>query len=251
MKLIINADDFGLTNGVTYGIYDSIVNGIVTSTTMMVTTSASQLAADLIKEHPNLNVGLHFNLSLGQPLTNSKSLTNDKNYFIKPKMMIDDSQYDENEIYEELKAQYDKFITLVGRKPTHIDSHLYIHEKFMKVNRQVIKFSEEINIPVRGFETKNFSKTIFEKNFKVLKDETYETLLEKFKFLVKENLNHEIVELMVHPGFIDNELLDISSYSQLRNLENQVLQSDEAKNFLLENNIKLISFKDVKGANNG
>ena len=65
------------------------------------------------------------------------------------------------------------------------------------------------------------------------------------------NLEHEIVELMVHPGFIDNELLEISSYSQLRNLENQVLQSVEAKNFIIDNEITLISFRDVKGVNNG
>lgn len=251
MKLIINADDFGLTNGVTYGIYDAIVHGIVTSTTMMVTTSASLLAAELIKEHPNLNVGLHFNLSLGEPLTKNKTLTNEHNRFIKPHILQFDTRYDEDEIYQELSAQYEKFLDLVGRRPTHIDSHLYIHEKFPKVNRQVIKFAEAHHLPVRGFATKDFPKTIFEKNFKVVKQETYETLLKKFKTLVTNNLEHEIVELMVHPGFIDNELLEISSYSQLRNLENQVLQSVEAKNFIIDNKITLISFRDVKGVNNG
>ena len=41
MKLIINADDFGLTNGVTYGIYDAIKNGVVTSTTMLVNSEVN------------------------------------------------------------------------------------------------------------------------------------------------------------------------------------------------------------------
>ena len=41
MKLIVNADDFGLTSGVTYGIYDAMCRGVVTSTTMMVNTSAT------------------------------------------------------------------------------------------------------------------------------------------------------------------------------------------------------------------
>ena len=44
-KLIINADDFGLTNSVTYGIYDCIINGVVTSTTQMMNTSATELAS--------------------------------------------------------------------------------------------------------------------------------------------------------------------------------------------------------------
>lgn len=251
MKLIINADDFGLTNAVTYGIYEATVNGVVTSTTLMVNTSASELAANLIQEHPNLNVGLHFNLSLGKPLSNCPSLTDKFNNFIKPNILGNDEKYNEEDIYLELTAQYNKFIKLVGRRPTHIDSHLYVHEKFPKVFRQVIKFSEDYKLPVRAFENKYFVKAIFEKNFKVLKGETFSTLIEKFKRLISENINYEIVELMVHPGFIDNELLNISSYNQLRNLENQVLQSKEAKEFLKHNNIELISFNDIPGEKNG
>lgn len=65
MKLIVNADDFGLTSGVTYGIYDAMCRGVVTSTTMMVNTSATLLAAQLAKREPALAVGLHVNISLG------------------------------------------------------------------------------------------------------------------------------------------------------------------------------------------
>ena len=65
MKLIVNADDFGLTSGVTYGIYDAMCRGVVTSTTMMVNTSATLLAAQLTKREPDLAVGLHANISLG------------------------------------------------------------------------------------------------------------------------------------------------------------------------------------------
>ena len=67
MKLIVNADDFGLTSGVTYGIYDAMCRGVVTSTTMMVNTSATLLAAQLAKREPALAVGLHVNISLGGP----------------------------------------------------------------------------------------------------------------------------------------------------------------------------------------
>ena len=74
MKLIVNADDFGLTSGVTYGIYDAMCRGVVTSTTMMVNTSATLLAAQLAKREPALAVGLHVNISLGGPLTSCPSL---------------------------------------------------------------------------------------------------------------------------------------------------------------------------------
>lgn len=251
MKLIINADDFGLTNAVTYGIYDAIKHGIVTSTTLMVNTKASILAANLTKEHSDLNVGLHFNLSLGKPLTNCRSLVDGNNNFIKPKVLKNDEQYLEEEIYQELVAQYQRYLELVGKKPTHVDSHLYVHQIFPKVNRQLIRFSEEYHLPVRGYSNKFFKETYFEKNFKVLQNDNYSSLLEKFKRLIEEDECYEIVELMAHPGFIDVDLLNISSYNQPRCLEYQVLKSNEAKEFLKLKEIELMSFKDVLGVKNG
>lgn len=251
MKLIINADDFGLTNGVTYGIYDVIKYGIVTSTTLMVNTKASELAANLAKEYSDLNVGLHFNISLGIPLTNCPSLVDGNNNFIKPKVLVDDERFLEEEIYQELIAQYERYLYLVQKKPTHVDSHLYAHQIFPKVNRQIIRFSEDYQIPVRSYGNKYYKKTQFIKNFKVLNDDNFSSMMEKFKQLIVENEHCDVVELMVHPGFVDVELLNISSYNQPRCLEYEVLKSNEAKEFLKLRNIDLISFKEVLGVKNG
>ena len=57
MKLIINADDFGLTPAVTRGIYDAMTRGVVTSTTMMVNAWAAEYAGVLVRETPELAVG--------------------------------------------------------------------------------------------------------------------------------------------------------------------------------------------------
>ena len=104
MKLIVNADDFGLTSGVTYGIYDAMSRGVVTSTTMMVNTSATLLAAQLTKREPDLAVGLHANISLGEPLTRCPSLLKDGR-FQKPAVLGSDEGYDVGELDEELEAQ--------------------------------------------------------------------------------------------------------------------------------------------------
>lgn len=117
MKLIVNADDFGLTSGVTYGIYDAMCRGVVTSTTMMVNTSATLLAAQLAKREPALAVGLHVNISLGGPLTSCPSLLKN-GMFQKPAVLGSDEGYDVGELDEELEAQYQCFVTLVGRGPT-------------------------------------------------------------------------------------------------------------------------------------
>lgn len=56
MKLIVNADDFGLTDGVTQGILEAMNKEIVTSTTMMVSTPGTERAAKIARENPNLAI---------------------------------------------------------------------------------------------------------------------------------------------------------------------------------------------------
>ena len=69
-RLIVNADDFGLTSGVSEGILAAHRHGIVTSTTVLVTSSigSDHLARARDSE---LGIGLHVNLTLGRPLTSA------------------------------------------------------------------------------------------------------------------------------------------------------------------------------------
>lgn len=68
-QLIINADDFGLTSGVNQAVMDCSQQGSVSSATLMVNTAASEEAASLARSNPNLGLGLHFNLTLGRPVS--------------------------------------------------------------------------------------------------------------------------------------------------------------------------------------
>ncbi|HBT63382.1 MAG TPA: hypothetical protein DEB10_01810 [Ruminococcaceae bacterium] len=251
MKLIINADDFGLTNGVTYGIYDAVKNGIATSTTMMINTPGTKLAAGIIKSDKNLKVGLHLNLSLGKPLTSCESLVDENGCFIKPKILKSDERYDEQEVYDEFEAQYAAFIALTGKKPTHMDSHLYLHQIFPKVERQAKRLSEKFEIPLRKYDTKYYSGVYFEDRFKLAKDESFILLKSKFKKLVAENSGKEVIELMAHPGYLDKEILEMSSYSFPRTEEGAVLKDPEIKEFISRNAVELISFAELGRKYNG
>ncbi len=75
--LIINADDFGLSPGINYGIIDAHRRGVVTSTTAMMTADAIEHAAQVCVDVPSLAIGLHFVLSYGNPLTMMTSLQRD------------------------------------------------------------------------------------------------------------------------------------------------------------------------------
>ena len=77
MKLIINADDFGLSKSITDGIIEWILNGYITSTTIMANMRYAEYAVkEAIKNNIDC-VGLHINLTVGKPLIKNDYLTDE------------------------------------------------------------------------------------------------------------------------------------------------------------------------------
>src|SRR4029077_14366863 len=67
-RLIINADDFGLTSGVNRGVVEAHKHGVVTSATLMANGQAFEQAIALAHAQPRLGVGCHIVLVDGAPL---------------------------------------------------------------------------------------------------------------------------------------------------------------------------------------
>src|SRR5215469_17901352 len=67
-RLIVNADDLGLSHGITEAILHCHLNGIVTSASLMVNQPGTEYAVEWIKKTPNLDVGIHLNLCQGRPV---------------------------------------------------------------------------------------------------------------------------------------------------------------------------------------
>lgn len=245
MRLIINADDFGMTPGVTAAILHAMVHGIVTSTTMMVNMHGTEEAARLVQDGTVTAVGLHINVTLGKPLTDCPSLTQ-RGYFIKPKNLPNDDRYDPEQLDQELEAQFTRFCLLTGTRPTHLDSHLYAHQKFPKVQAAVLRLAEKKNLPVRGFATRQHEKAEFIGDFKVLPGETAAQLQEKLITVIEREKQKDVAELMVHPGWADRWLMENSGYNLQRTLEHSVLTSERTIAYLEQAAVETISFRDME-----
>lgn len=66
--LVVNADDLGLSESATAGVFRAHEHGIVTSASLAVTTPAGEKAARELSGYPRLGVGLHFCLTAGRPV---------------------------------------------------------------------------------------------------------------------------------------------------------------------------------------
>ena len=114
--LVVNADDFGMSPGVSRGILAAHANGIVTSTSLMVRPAAAAEAVAMSRDYPRLGLGLHVELCEWEFAGGEWRL-----------IWEVVSLQDEAAIAEEVLRQYEKFRDLVGSEPTHIDAHQHFH----------------------------------------------------------------------------------------------------------------------------
>jgi len=131
-RLIINADDYGLSRGITDGILLTHQEGILTSTSLMVNQPATDYAISRAKEVPELGIGIHLNLTQGMPVLPKdqvRTLVDDDGCFyscgrLAKKLLR--LQVSAQEIEAEFRAQI-QLMKSNGMMPTHADSHHRIH----------------------------------------------------------------------------------------------------------------------------
>lgn len=237
-KLIINADDFGLCSGVSYGILKAHKDGILTSTTCMMNMPHIKKYLKLTKKYPDLGLGVHLNITLGPSLTKN-SFIDEKGYF-KSRDCYHERKpiVNKEELYKEWKAQIELFIAIAGHKPTHLDSHHHVH--LLPGNIDVaLQLAKEYDLPIRqedyiqkDYEFVKFSEDFYDKTVSI-------------KTLKKIcNYDYDIFEIMCHPAYIDWYLYQNSSYNLKRTQELDLLCSDEIKD--LVSSIELINYKQIK-----
>ena len=145
--LIVNADDFGLTRGVSAGILAAHRHGIVTSTTMLVTADVDRRQLDEART-VGLGLGLHVNFTLGTPLTGGRSLVDGSGCFIRDARRAA-AGADARHARAEIEAQLARFEKLVGRPPTHLDSHHHVG-LYPPVRDVLLDVARAYGLPVRS-----------------------------------------------------------------------------------------------------
>ena len=136
--LIVNADDFGVTAGVNRGITEAHEQGIVTSASLMVRYPAAAEAAEYARRHLELSVGLH--VELGEWLYQAGE-------WQLAYQVVDAA--DGPAVQLEFNRQLTQFQDLLGRAPTHLDSHQHAHQQ--EPARSILQAcAERLHIPLRG-----------------------------------------------------------------------------------------------------
>jgi predicted glycoside hydrolase/deacetylase ChbG (UPF0249 family) len=278
-QLIVNADDYGKTEGVTQGIIQAHREGIVTSTTVMMNMPQVEDALGLAGDYPDLGIGVHLVFTAWRPIlppAEIPSLVNVDGYFHRQEAILSHpNRIDIDELQAELRAQVESLRAL-GREPDHLDCHHFIHiyPPFFAV---YVELAEEYGLPVRlpfppeeewdeaaasvsvaqGLPV-DLLREIVRQDIGLVQAKgiphpdyfvqsfsgealTLETLLG-----ILEGLPESISELITHPGFADEELLARSTYAKERERELELLCHPRAKERIGELGIELVNFSVLK-----
>jgi hopanoid biosynthesis associated protein HpnK len=163
--LIINADDFGFSQGVNAAIIQAHEEGILTSTSLMVSGDAAQNAIALAKNHPHLAVGLHLVLVCGKSVLPPAQIPNlvdsQGNFSNNPTQAGLSYQFNpatRAELRLEISAQLEKFRDS-GLNLAHVDGHLHLHVHPVILNI-LTEFAAEFQIKFIRLPSEELSKNL-------------------------------------------------------------------------------------------
>ena len=254
-QLIVNADDFNLTEGISRAVFFAHDHGIVNSTSVMINFPLSQFQLQGLKNRPNLGTGLHLNVTSG--LSRFKKA----NAYLS-------GQFDPRNLKVEYNAQIQYFYSIFKRLPDHLNTHHHIHAS-PKVFSVVAKLAEKYKIPMRRInaltlalshkvgEGKSLTSSPLPQGegrvrevmtthyfFGNLSPQKYWT--EESLMTILENLPEGTSEIMCHPGFIDSELRSKSSFLAGRDFERRLFSKNSIHQFLRHQGIQQVKFSSLR-----
>lgn len=264
-KLIINADDFGLTEGVNQAVIECYQRGVVSSATLLVTGGAAKQAGALAGAHKKLGVGLHLNLTSGEPVlppASIKSLVGNDGHFpglASAVMRLTTGWARGAELEAEIAAQIERCLKL-GIVPTHIDSHHHLHAH-PRLRRIITRVCGRMGInKARGYHMGGRSPKALVVRAAAAIPATTQALKTPERFFgievmgkkdFTDALGEEMsaargtLEFMCHPGYVDRDLEEVSSFSGPRQAELEALLKPSFKEMINASGVKLISYREL------
>lgn len=244
-RLIVNADDLGRTAGVDRGIVKAHRSGIVTSASLMVNHAEASEAPALARENPDLGVGLHVAFTGGPPTLPPEQVPSlvDASGRL-PASAAGLAAAEPRHLLAEARAQLRRFRELMGREPTHLDSHHHAH-RLPAVLEALVTLAWDAGLPVRSVSRD------MRQRFRREGIPTPDEFVEEFHgagasleglIRILGGLGVGTAELMCHPAIVDDALRAESRYVEPREAELSALTHLEVRQVVQAAGIQLIHY---------
>jgi predicted glycoside hydrolase/deacetylase ChbG (UPF0249 family) len=273
-NLIINADDYGLTRGVSQGIRFAFSSGCLSSTTAMTNISGAARGLEVAKrDAPSLPIGIHLTLTVGNPISPAEKVPTlvdgEGRFFPRTEFLARLEQIDPAEAGLEFRAQIEA-LRMLEIQPDHIDSHHFASYLTPVLLEQMLLLAEEFQLPMRppaGCDgamvdlfpglpesaadflqggalaaIRRASVPTADRLYLTLYDRT--ATLKNLKWILSD-LPEGTSEIMCHPGTADDDLRGVSDYAEERGYELTLLTDSGLPELLAQQGIRLISYAQL------
>jgi len=248
--VIFHADDYNLTPGVSRGIIEAHRRGVVRSTSIMANTPDFKESVELLKECPDLDVGVHINLTFGSPLSGSSevpSLVDDNGTFWRKPGLLR-VMADVEEMRREVELQFQRCLE-AGLNLTHLDSHHHVHDMLPRVLTLLIELAKKYKLAVRSL---NHDMRDRLQKEGIPTSDNFNGDFYGIENITKDNLKNILdsapngfCEIMCHPGYADEELTKKSTYNKAREVELELLTDPEILKILAERDARIIGYREI------
>jgi predicted glycoside hydrolase/deacetylase ChbG (UPF0249 family) len=270
--LVVHADDLGETHAVNAATIKALEKGTINSASLMVACPWFPEMADYAKSHPDADFGLHLTLTServyyrwGPVASKDKvpSLVDHNGYFY--------HDWDHNQLINpqeaeiELRAQVERALAM-GVRPTHLDSHQYRLIMYGKeLFEAMLRIAHDYKLPV--FVTRDWfanypyleqslgPNDIVLDHTVTIEPEVTPEKWNEFYVTALKNLRPGVTEFVIHPGFDDEELRAATKEratwgAAWRQRDYDFFTSDEFREILAQQKIKLITWRELAAAGN-
>ena len=216
-RVIVNADDFGMSEPVDAGIVEAHDHGIVTSASLMVDGAHAAAAVAQAGQRAELGLGIHVAFD------------------DRGRWLVD--MRDRGAVRRELDRQLDAFVRMVGRPPTHIDSHHHAHRRF-NVAWLFLEAGERYAVPVRGFSEVQFLGSFYGQP--VFGQTDLSRISVEALVALLRSVEPGVSEVSCHPGHVEPRA--DARYNREREVELRTLLDPRVRAAVDEREIALINY---------
>lgn len=266
MRLLVQASDFGFTRASVYGVIDAVDLGLVRNAGLFTNMPDSKFAVEMIKSRPQVCLGLDFNLTSGPCVCDPADiphLTDQSGRFIRSPLRVKDPRFQTRigrnqmfpyeECLREMRAQYDRFVTLTGQKPGYLHDHSLAFENYADIIRRI---AQETGVPytrdiLKKYRFGSLGRELYPEAFSMDKSVDYEKQAKKdpekiFWDHIDQVMEYDYFILSGHAAYVDAGLLELTTCSIERCKDAALCMSPRLKAWVRENHIDLITYYDLQ-----
>lgn len=246
-RILLRADDLGYSEGVNCGLAWACANGLPMSVGIMVNLPAARHGFELIA-NKDYCLGLHTTISAGGPLSDPAEVTS---LVTKRGTFHSSNSYRHatsdpaslSDVDREAEAQYQAFVEMTGREPDYVDVHAVGSDNFVTgVRNMAARHGRPFSYLAAAGEVMHVgsSDVLIHSSQGDLKELVDEAVASEAQ--VASSVAHIF---MLHPGFVDAQLLRSSSLTLPRTDDAELLRSSELQELAARSDIELVTYLDL------